>query len=492
MKTMQPRPVSTFSLIVRHEARILVRDRTLPLVCCVLALMVGYGLFVGLAQATLRDRMVAQVLKHEQETQTANTGTLQSVLAGKTALIPFSNPANPAAMAGTLSGRYATMSNAPLAALAIGQSDMMPNYYRISYLSKVQFMYDTEIENPWNLLSGHFDLAFVIVFVLPLLVTTLGYNLLSAEREHGTLRMLCSQPLSIATLLTGKIVVRALALLAVVIPLPLVVLLLIRPEARGAEQLVLILSWSALVASYALFWFAVAALVNATGLTSSTNALIMVALWTIFVLILPVTMNLVVGLISPAPSRTELASRTRVATAESLREYQDLYSADYRYASDPEALLVKDERIEVPSRMRAFFLAKQRVDEQIEPILKRFDHQLLQQQKLVDRLSLLSPAILVNEALNSVAGTDSRRFLAFKDQTEAFHNKWRQYFSPRILESRAMTVQDLSSLPQWRWIEIPESETKWSIWWRTRLMLTLAFMLGGLALARSSRGSAGV
>ncbi|MCA6106178.1 ABC transporter permease [Bradyrhizobium cenepequi] len=139
--------------------------------------------------------------------------------------------------------------NAPLAALAIGQSDMMPNYYRISYLSKVQFMYDTEIENPWNLLSGHFDLAFVIVFVLPLLVTTLGYNLLSAEREHGTLRMLCSQPLSVATLLTGKLVVRMLALLAIVIPLPLAILILIRPEARGAEQLFLMLSWSTPAAS---------------------------------------------------------------------------------------------------------------------------------------------------------------------------------------------------------------------------------------------------
>ncbi|MGY3484371.1 hypothetical protein ACVW1C_002254 [Bradyrhizobium sp. USDA 4011] len=178
---MKHRPLSNLSLIVLHEARILLRDRTLPSVCCVLALMLGYGLFVGLAQATLRGRMVAHVLKHEKETQAANSETLRSVLEGKTALIPFSNPANPAAMAGSLSGRFATMPNAPLAALAIGQSDMMPNYYRITYLSKVQFMYDTEIENPWNLLSGHFDLAFVIVFVLPLLVTTLGYNLLSAR-----------------------------------------------------------------------------------------------------------------------------------------------------------------------------------------------------------------------------------------------------------------------------------------------------------------------
>jgi ABC-2 type transport system permease protein len=204
---------------------------------------------------------------------------------------------------------------------------------------------------------------------------------------------------------------------------------------------------------------------------------------------LPVTMNLAVGLVSPAPSRTELANRTRVATADSLREYEDLYSADYRYASDPEALLVKNERIEVPSRMRAFFLAKQKVDERIEPLLKRFDQQLLQQQKLVDRLSLLSPAILVNEALTSIAGTDSHRFLAFKDQTEAFHQEWRQYFSPRILESRAMTVRDLSSLPRWHWVEMPTGEIRWSIWWRAMLMLALASVLGGLALARSSRGS---
>ena len=119
------------------------RDGTLPLVCGVLALMVGWGVFVGLAQASLRDRMTAEVVEHEQEAQQKNGETLQSVLAGKEVLVPFSNPANPAALAGSLSGRHAVLPNAPLAPLAVGQSDMMPNYYRITYLSKVQFMYDS-------------------------------------------------------------------------------------------------------------------------------------------------------------------------------------------------------------------------------------------------------------------------------------------------------------------------------------------------------------
>ena len=488
MTSSQPHLSSSLWLIIRHEARILFRDGTLALVCGVLALMVGWGIFVGLAQASLRDRMIAEVTKHEQEAQQTNRQTLQSVLAGKEALVPFSNPANPAALAGSLSGRHAALPNSPLASLAVGQSDMMPNYYRITYLSKVQFMYNSEIENPWNLLSGHFDLAFVIVFVLPLLIIGLGYNLLSAEREQGTLRMLCSQPLSLFTLIAGKLVVRLLALLAVVIPLPIIILLLLRPETRGMDSLLLMMSWSALVTCYILFWFAVAAVVNVAGLSSSTNALIMVATWTVLVLVLPVTLNLVVNIISPAPSRTELASRTRVVTAESLRQYENLYSADYRYASDPEALMVKDGRIEVPSRMRAFFLAKQRVDEQVEPFLRRFDHQLLQQQKLVDAMGFLSPAILVNEALNSIAGTDSRRFLAFKSQTEGFHNSWRQHFSPRILDNRATTMDDLSSLPRWHWAEVPANETNWRIWSRIGLMLALVAGLGAIAVARAARG----
>ena len=479
---------STLPLILQNETRILLRDGTLPLVLLVLTLMLACGLLVGLGQASLREHMLEKVVGYEQDKQVSNQRTLQSVLAGEEALVPFDNPANPAALAGSLAGRHTTLPNAPLAALSVGQSDLLPNYYRISYLSKVQFMYDTEIENPWNLLSGHFDLSFVIVFVLPLLAIALGYNMLSAEREQGTLRMLCSQPVSIATIVAGKLLVRFSALMAIAIPLPLAVILLLLPDTRGQEQLLLMLSWAALVACYALFWFALAALVNVAGLSSSANALIMIAVWTVLVLVVPVALNLAVNTISPAPSRTELASRTRVVTAEALLEYENLYSADYRYASDPEAMKVKDGHIEVPARMRAFFLAKQRVDERIEPLLAQFDAQLLKQQRLVDVLGFLSPAILVNEALNSIAGTDSRRFLAFKSQTETFHGSWRAHFAPKIQDDLAIKADDLDALPRWHWSEIAANEVNWRVWSRVALMLSLVAGLGAATVLRSARG----
>src|SRR5262249_26495425 len=158
--------------------------------------------------------------------------------------------------------RYVVAPNAPLAALAIGQSDMIPNYYAITYRSKVQFMYDTEIENPWNLLGGHFDLAFVIVYLLPLTIFAVSYNLLSSEREDGTLRMLSSQPLNISTLLIGKVAARAVCLLGCATLLPIAFLLIMEPATLNMQQLALVLSWAALVAAYGLFWFALAVLVN--------------------------------------------------------------------------------------------------------------------------------------------------------------------------------------------------------------------------------------
>lgn len=476
-------------LVFRHELRVLIADRSLALVCGLLVLMIGYGLFVGFKQAQLRERMVAEVLARQEAAEKSNKDLLDQVLAGRDAPLPFSSPANPAAMAGGLAGRYVVLPNASLAALAIGQSDMIPNYYAITYRSKVQFMYDTEVENPWNLLAGHLDLAFVIVFVLPLLIFAISYNLLSSEREQGTLRMLCSQPLAISTLLVGKVAARAVCLLSGAAVLPIAFLLIILPATRGLQELILLLSWGALVTAYGLFWFAVAVLVNTAKRSSSANALILTAIWTVLVLIAPIAINVVVSWLSPAPSRTELASRTRVVTAESLRRYENLYSADYRYTSNPDVLTVKDGHIEVPERMRAFFLAKKDVDERIEELLQLFDQQLAAQQQWVDRFAFLSPAIIVNEAMSSVAGNGSRRYLVFKRQVESFHNAWRRYFYPRILEGRAITPSDLTSLPRWTWIEEAPAETLKDAWWRTVLMLFLAFAFGAAAFVRARRYS---
>ncbi|MEJ2457398.1 MAG: ABC transporter permease subunit [Novosphingobium sp.] len=345
--------------------------------------------------------------------------------------LPFDNPANPATM-GNGSGRQAALPSLPLAPMAIGQSDMMPNYYKIGIRSKVEFMYDSEIESPWSLLNGHFDLSFVIVFLMPLLVFALCFNLLSSEREVGIQRMLLAQPLSIGTLCLGKLLPRAAILLLTATVLPMLLLFTFRPEVRNTDQIMPILSWVAIVLAYGGFWFALAFAVNALRLSSATNSLILIAAWTLLVLVVPVLLDLVAEVLKPAPSRTQLAIQTRAIEAENLRRYDDLFSGDYRYIADPASLIAKNGRIEIPPRTRASFLAKRDMDKRIDVVLDTFDTSLIEQQRVVDHLSLLSPSVIAYEAMTSLAGNDGRRYLTFRQNVSKFHDNWRSFYTPRI------------------------------------------------------------
>jgi ABC-2 type transport system permease protein len=439
--------VRTLGIVARQETRMLLADQSLALVVGLLTLLLAYGFYNGLDQTQARTEMVATVQQAEADRVSSLVDRLRRIEVGEEQPGPFDNPANPATL-GNGAGRQAVLHDAALAPIAIGQSDMMPNYYRIGTRSKVEFMYDSEIESPWNLLSGHFDLAFVVVFLLPLMIFALTFNLLSAERESGTERMLLSQPLGLTTLALGKLLPRAAAVLGVAGLLPVALLLAFHPEARGG-QVGPLLGWIGIVMGYGGFWFAVALAVNSLRLSSSANALILIASWTILVLVVPLLLNLLVERLHPSPSRVELSIQTRAIQAENLRRYDDQFSGDFRYIEEPEALQAKDGRIEIPPRTMASFLARRDMDARVDALLDDFDESLVEQQAAVDRLSFLSPAILTYEGLTTLAGTDGQRYLAYRQEVSAFHDRWRKHFEPFILNGIAMDEGHLRQLPQW-------------------------------------------
>lgn len=479
--------MSRFAFVFSHEARVLWADRSLWLVCGLLALLLGFGLHNGLSETAARENVIEQIRAQEPQREAASIERLLRVLAGQEQPDPFANPADPAAVGSGMGARHAVMPYRALAPLALGQSDMQPNYYRVSYRSRVSFMDDAELESPWHLLSGPFDPVFVIVYLLPLAILALSWNLLSSEREQGTLKLLLSQPLALRTLVTGKVALRTLAVLATVCTVLVSMLLATRPGLRSADGLLELGATAGIVVAYALFWFALAVAVNSLGRSSAFNALALVASWVLLVLVFPVLLNLAVTLASPAPSRIELATRTRLAAIEGLNRYQAMLAADYRYVSDPKALLPKDGLFEVASRRRAQYLIGRDTDIQIEALIDRFDEQLAGQQALVDRWSWLSPAVVANEALTGLAGTGSQRYQRFRQQVAHHHLAWKAFFEPRILQGRAMSEADLRALPRFAWSELPRAAL-WIDVWRAAAQLGLpALLLAAWARRRLPR-----
>jgi ABC-2 type transport system permease protein len=464
------------SRVARFELRLLMADRTVWLTLTLLVLLIVYGIYNGVRQTSFREVSGAQTVGSDRARLERLADTLRRMYAGDYLPDdPFANPVDPSVVGGGMAAGHAILPAGPLAPLAFGQSDMQPNEYRVTTRSRVNFMQDAEIENPWNLLNGRFDLAFVVTFLLPLLVFALTYNVLSIEREQGTLVLLLSQPLALRTVLLAKLIVRASLLLGVGVLLPIALLLWLRPVAR--ESIGDVVAWAMLVVMYGGVWFGLCAWVNAFARSSAFNAMAVIGAWVVLVLVLPLLLNLAVTLHYPAPSRIELATETRIVTIRNLNRLSDRFGTDYQHVNRPEILRPKDGRLDVPERVRAFFIDAQTLDAELDALLDRFDAQLANQQSLVDRWGFLSPAVVAHEGMAALSGNGAQRYLEFQRQVKTYHDNWRAWFAPRILEGVAIAPDHLAQLPAWRWREVASSHTPLRLLQLTAitgLLLTLA------------------
>ena len=438
-----------FRMVARQELRLLLRERSLWLVGGLFLLLVAYALFNGMLQTTQRDRAQVALVAADATARSGQLAQLHRIMAGTEVPTPFGNPANPANMAGGLGAHYAVMPSAALAPVALGQTDLFPSQFKVTNQSKVSFLHNNDIENPWHLQSGHFDLAFVLVYLLPLLIFALSYNLLSGEKEDGTLRLLLSQPLALPTLVAGKIAVRAAVLLGAAVLVPLVVLLVARPQALASPGATL--WWALLVGAYALFWFTAVVAVNAFGRSSATNAMVLIIGWVVLVLVVPVLLNIAVTQASPAPSRAELATRTRVVTAQAMAQNAALLATDYAHVDQPEVLVPKEGRLAMSGRAMANHRIERQVDETLRPELERFDAQQTRQQALVARYSAISPAAVAYEGITALAGTGHSRNGWFMAQVAVYHQAWKDFFFPRIDGGLALTEADFKHIPAFHW-----------------------------------------
>jgi len=433
-----------------HEWRSLLADRTLWFITPLFALLIGYGVYNGMSWVRFQQTTLATVRAEEQSRLAKANATLRALeqpgAVGR-AESAFTNP-RLASVAGSRSGtRYAILPPAPLASLSIGQSDLYPYYFRVSTQSRQTFLTNDEIENPTNLLAGRFDLAFVIIYLYPLLILALSYNILSAEREQGTLQMIMAQPVSLRHFVTGKIALRALVILSLAVIFSLAGFLLGGVGdgsglASGAVWVRLLL-WIGVVAGYGAFWFTLAMAINAFGKSSATNALALAGIWLIVVLLIPSLLSVVATSLYPVPSRVEMVQATRRASAEATARGSQLLS---KYLEDHPELTAGGQADPNDFALRTLAIQSE-TERLVEPVVAHFDQQTLGQQALVDRFRFLSPAIVTQAALNDLAGTGIARYRHFLGLVDEYHRTWRNHFTPLIVQRAQLRAGDYDHFP---------------------------------------------
>ena len=355
---------------------------------------------------------------------------------------PAPSVASPGALGLSVLSHYTVLPPTPLAALSIGQTDVQPTYYKVTAHPALNFLSDAEIQNPLNVLAGSFDVAFVIVFLLPIFIVALTFDLMSKEKERGVLGLVLAHGVSKTAFILAKGAARAALIFSLLLLVGLAAVILTESDLSNGAMWLRFGLWFLVVALYAFFWFALALFVNSLNKPSVTNGVILANLWLIFVVVIPALVNVAATTIFPAPSRVELTTEMREAT-----EVADQESAESREAF----FFDHPEMVGGDANADQFFLqvlaTDSAVERAIEPLMEEFGTQAQNRQDVVDLLQYVSPAIMAQNALNAVSGTGTERFSDFSEQALAFHEKWRGFFTSRIVKGSQMTAAEFDQIP---------------------------------------------
>ncbi len=458
-----------------NEWRGLAADRTLWAVGALLASVLFFGAFNGARWSALQvDRQANLMAEQEKRIADTRAELLKPPDVG-TAQRRFSNPRNPAQVGQTFAASYAVLPQSPLAPLSVGQSDLLPSHYKVTLATREALFAGDELENPANLLTGSFDVAFAIVFLYPLVILALSYNLLSGEKENGTLALTLSQPVSLAQLAGAKIFVRGAVALGLTCAFTLLGALGAGVDLGTPGAAADLAAFFGVTAAYGLFWFSLALLVNSFGFGSSTNAMVLAGAWLALALVIPSTVALLATTLYPVPSRVEMIQAVRTATQDASARGAQLMGA--YFADHPE--MAPEGEIDAGDYYSRKFVIEEEVAKQTAPLSSRFEAQIRGQQAIVSRLQYLSPAVLTQQSLDDLAGTSYASFAHFQREVERFASVWKAHFLPQIYKRDEFTAGGLDELPRFEYQGEPANVVNGRVGGASLLLLLIAACLFG-------------
>jgi ABC-2 type transport system permease protein len=429
----------------KYELKLLLRNNWIQLL--------SVFLLVAFAFATYNGTQKMQKIKDDVSIATSEANTannqmvkvLDSIEKGhKVNISSRAMPTNPMNV-GNSYPRVAAVDLKPMSFISIGQADLFKHHIKPRVIDDNFELNFTEMTSPIQLLFGNFDLAFVIVYLLPLLIIAFSYNVLSAEKESGALRLIASQPIEIKNWVFQKLLIRFFWL-SILVAVSLIVVLSVF-GVNILNEWSMFLGLLTLILGYMLFWFVLAFLINLLVGSSAKNAISMLSLWVVFVMLVPSILNQVSHSLYPMPSRTLMINEMREINAN-LTEKQDKILDNY-LRDHPEYAL--NDSTQARTFWHSYMATKQMLKQELEPVAKTYDVQLQKQQDWLDNLKWMSPSIIIQESLNSIAGTSSQDYKNFRAQALDFSESWRQHFMTFLYNNKSFSAKDVANLPSFKY-----------------------------------------
>lgn len=363
----------------------------------------------------------------------------------------------------------------PLAGVAIGQTDLNNNIEHVTILALEGQKYDTDLISPSKLQVGNLDLSFVLIFLFPLVIIALTFNLWYEEVEKGTWRMIKIQGRSVFRFLMAKLLIRlALVLSALLLLYAVAIVVLGIPlDARlGMTVLLGVL--------YVFFWFGLSLFVVSLKRSSSINAVVLLSLWLSLVILLPAGLNSYVMSKYPLDEamsltlkqRDEYHKRWDTDKQETMRKFNECYPQFAEY-SVPDSGFT----------WHWYYAMQHMGDLESREERGAMLAQVRERERLSNSIADFFPPIKIQLSLNELARTDLSSYLDYLDATTEFHECRRLEFYPHIIHQSPASAVDWSQYKP----ETYERERAYDAWGMLAGTVICTLLLLLLAIYRLRR-----
>ncbi len=351
----------------------------------------------------------------------------------------------------------------PITALSIGQRDVEPTIKSLTIRGLEAQVYDTDLNNPNNLLSGNLDLGFVIIYLFPLLIISLSYTIYSEEVELGTWSLVHVQTKSKHFFLVKKLfVIMMLVFLTLFVLLFFAVIIL---DILFDSRFLFFLITSFL---YLLFWFALCFFIVSFKKNSSGNAIILLSIWLCLTILIPAFINNYVINKYPIPEALSTLVKQRdgyhnkwdLDKKQTVEKFYEIYPQFRKY--------------ELPDKTFSYFWyygMQHMGDFEAQNDSKIMRQKIIERQQFSNDFGMFIPSIHTQLLFNDIALSGSENQMQFLDYTRKFHEDLRLHFYPKIFEQLNVNEHD------WKQYKVDYYNQRLNINWFESLLPFLVAIL---------------
>ena len=336
----------------------------------------------------------------------------------------------------------------PMSVFSAGADRRLAKSVAVAHNDAPEMVGGAEEDNPLLAVFAGLDMITVIQVVLSLAVLLFSYNIVSGEKESGTLRLVLANRVPRHTFLAGNFIG---GLASIMVPLlagflSALLLALLHPaiSLSGADILRLLLLLPAAVL-FLSFFFSLGVLFSILMKRSATSLVFLLFIWVFFVMILPPAAVYVARHIRPVESKSVVDQQADRLRGEWRREMVRYTESHPR--PDHDWNLIRGRSVMTGSLPYAYHLGfaprgvagwmidgsvyghNLRIDyeNRVYTVFHDYQQRLFRQADLVQQLSRLSPAWLFFRYSSLVAATDASAQLRFLEQAEQYRQRLIQY-----------------------------------------------------------------